>query len=124
MTRLLFGPLLLVSTLAQAASWEVASAWVKELDEKEQRIVVVNLSGQLALNIEKVVAPSIGNDSKNLRWTLKTLAYGNGMLQMLATKSPDLSRLLQERADLLSEVIRGQRSLTNYSRASAETTAR
>jgi hypothetical protein len=100
-----------------AGSWETTFGWVQQLDETDQRIVLVNLKNQVAKNLEETVYPNINNTPKNLMWALKINAEAENMLATLASKATDLAELSRERTKLLTEVMRGERTLAEYSKA-------
>lgn len=86
------------------ANWAVISGWVKELPEGEQTIVLVLLALGLDQHLNQKLLPVV-KDRAGFSWAMKVVGNGNNMLQGVATRSPQMRQLLQEKADLYLEVI-------------------
>lgn len=86
------------------ANWHVISAWVKELPEEEQTIVLVLLALGLDQHVAQKLIPSV-TDRQGGLWVLKVSGSGNHMLMGIATNAPQMRQLLQEKADAHLEII-------------------
>lgn len=87
-------------------TWQVTSAWLKEVLPDHQANAVFSTLG--ALNNKAAELIAYRRDGEQRQWVRKIMACGTSMLARVATKNPELEAYLRRMSDLQIAFIRGE----------------
>jgi len=94
------------SAKENSETWQVTSAWVKEVSPDQQAHAVFVALGALNKKTAELVAHR--QDGEQVHWVRKIIACGSSMLSKVSTKNPELETYLRRMSDLHVAFIRGE----------------
>lgn len=97
---------------ANSETWQVTSAWVKEVSPDQQAHAVFVSLGALNKKAAELVA--YRQDGEQVQWARKIIACGSSMLSKVSTKNPELETYLRKMSDLHVSLIRGEIGDTQF----------
>lgn len=89
----------LLSFAEQRTTWTTYSAWVRELNAEEQRIVILFLENDFFNHFKTKIAPANQDTVAGAIWSIKMFGWSRFFLSELATKNDDMRRFFKQDAD-------------------------
>lgn len=90
---------------ADRENWPVNSAWVKELQPKEQAAILFMLRGGFNKHVSEKIVPGAQTSAENLMFMLRMQASASYMLGEVATRNDDMRGFFVEYGERMKRTI-------------------